>query len=352
MFAKFLMLPLLYFNVFSVQNKDNLIIYSSVDKSFFQPIVESYYRQTGIEISLYQGNAAEILKRVELEGEFSNTDLVVLSDVGRIKYLERKKLLEKITSKKLTEIVSNKYKSASGYWFGLTKKVLPIYYSKKRLTSNERLKINDYFSLADPLWKGRLCLSSSSQIENQSLVSSLINLSTEENVSHWIRGIVANQSMVAFGNGKSQLVNMLQGKCDLTFAYFNDYKELDNRYKDLGEEIGIIWPKLNNYSTGIHVNITAVGVLKSSNKIQQANNFLEFLFNSYNQKLVFSKLNEMPISNELSGSFASMNEQEVLLDELWPIVRRLESSSGNYRELEFLIQFEKMINQKKEYQWK
>ncbi len=276
-------------------------IYSAREENLIKPILDRYSEQTGTTINLITGGADELIKRLELEGENSPADLLLTVDVGRLLRAKQADLLQPVESDVLAEAIPEQYRDSEGYWFGLSLRSRVIVYDKTRVNPSE---LSSYEALADPKWKGKLCVRSSSNIYNQSLTAAMIEHQGVEATEQWARGLVANFARNPQGGDRDQISAIAAGQCEL--AIVNTYylagmlrSEVGNN-RETAERVAVFWP--NQDDRGAHINISGAGVAKASQRPQEAVRLLEFLVGEEAQAWYAETNNEFPVREGIAPS--------------------------------------------------
>ena len=135
------------------------------------------------------GKADALLKRLRMEGEASPADVFITVDAGRLHRAKEAGVLQKIGSESIDAAVPAHLRDADGFWVALSKRARTIIYARDRV---DAAALSTYEGLADPTWKGRICIRSSGNIYNQSLVASMIEASGVEQTEAWAEGLVGN----------------------------------------------------------------------------------------------------------------------------------------------------------------
>jgi iron(III) transport system substrate-binding protein len=153
-----------------------------------------------------------------------------------------------------------------------------------------------YEELADPIWKGKICIRSSSNVYNQSLMASIIEADGEDAAKAWATGIRDNLARAPQGGDTDQLRGIVSGECDVAVAnqyYFARAMESDVEGLSAGiDNIGWVWP--NQDDRGTHVNLTTAAILASSPNPESAAALMEFLTSDFAQNHFASQNNEYP----------------------------------------------------------
>jgi iron(III) transport system substrate-binding protein len=252
-------------------------IYSGREENLIKPILDRYTAQTGTRINLVTAGADELTKRLELEGANSPADLLLTVDVGRLLRAKEANLLQPVTSQVLSEQIPAQYRDSEGYWYGISLRARVVVYDAARVDPAE---LSTYEGLADPKWRGRICVRSSGNIYNQSLTAAMISHLGTAATEEWARGLVANFARNPQGGDRDQISAVAIGQCQL--AIVNTYYLAGMAQSQVGndrrtaESVAVFWPNQND--RGTHINISGAGVTKSAKNREEAVKLLEFLF--------------------------------------------------------------------------
>lgn len=152
-------------------------VYSARKEALIKPILEQFTDKTGIKVNLITGKADALISRMQNEGKHSPADLLVTTDVGRLYRAKTQDLLQAVDSKVLSDNIPAHLRDPQQHWYALTLRARPIMYAKDRVAADELSTLQD---LTDAKWKGRICIRSSSNIYNQSLIASMIEIQGEQ----------------------------------------------------------------------------------------------------------------------------------------------------------------------------
>lgn len=304
----------------AVHAAEEVNIYSGRKEALIKPALDQFTQKTGIKVNLVTGKADALMQRLVVEGSASPADILITSDVGRLSSAKSKGLFQVVDSDVLQKQIPENLRDADNQWFGLSLRARPIFYVKDKVDVKQ---LSSYENLVDPQWQGRVCIRSSSNIYNQSLVASLLKANGEELTQKWLKGFVANFARTPTGGDTDQLRALAAGVCDIAIAntyYYgrllNSAKEAD---KDVTKKIAIFWP--NQADRGTHVNVSGAGVVKSAKNKANAIKLIEFLASSEVQQWYAEVNNEYPVveSVEESTTLAAWGEfksDEVALTKL------------------------------------
>ena len=146
-------------------------LYSSRHYDTDVALYDTFTEQTGIAVNLIEGDADQLLERIKAEGGNSPADVLITVDAGRLWRAEQAGLLQPVSSPVLDDAIPAELRHPEGKWFGFSQRLRGIVYAKDRVDPSE---ITSYEDLADAKWQGRVCIRSSTNVYNQSLVASMI----------------------------------------------------------------------------------------------------------------------------------------------------------------------------------
>jgi iron(III) transport system substrate-binding protein len=273
---------------------EELNIYSSRHYQTDEALYENFAKETGITINRIEGKGDELIERIRNEGANSPADLLITVDAGRLWRAEQAGLFQPVQSQALERRIPANFRHPAGHWFGFSSRARLILYNKSAVKPGE---IARYEDLADPKWRGRICVRSSSNIYNQSLLGAMIAALGEAGAEAWAAGVVANLARDPVGGDTDQIKGAAAGECDLAIA--NSYyfvrlmasgKQAD---REIAEALGVVFP--NQTDRGAHMNISGAGVLKNAAHKEAAVKFLEYLASDSAQSYFADGNNEYPV---------------------------------------------------------
>ena len=276
-------------------------VYSARKENLIKPLLLQFSEQTDIEVNLITGKADALLQRMVSEGEHSPADLLITVDAGRLYRAQQAQALQPIDSKVLKDSIPKQYRDPAGHWYALSLRTRPIMYAPDRVSPQD---LSTYEALGDALWKHRICIRSSNNIYNQSLVASLLAHHGESKTLAWSKALVSNFARPPQGGDRDQVRAVAAGQCDLAIA--NSYylgkmlASTDADQRGAAENVRIFWP--NQEGRGVHVNISGAGVAKHSKNKASAIKLLEFLASDEAQHWYADTNFEYPVKPGVSPS--------------------------------------------------
>lgn len=301
-------------------------IYSARQEQLIKPLLDQFTQETGIKVNLVTGDADALLSRLQSEGDLSPADLLITTDAGRLHRAKEAGVLQSIDSAVLEQRVPAHYQDTDNQWFGLSLRARPIFYNKDSVDPKQ---LSTYEALAQPEFKGRVCIRSSANIYNQSLIASMVAADGEKATLEFAKALVKNFARPPKGGDRDQISAVANGICDIAIAntyYFGGMTQSKNASEiEATEKVAIFWP--NQKGRGTHVNISGAGVVKTAKNKQQAIQLLEFLVNNDSQAWYANANFEYPVvagvnANETLQSWGSFKADTVNLSRLGELNRQ------------------------------
>ena len=278
----------------SLAEENTLNIYSSRHYNTDEKLYTDFTKETGIEIKRVDGKGDALIARLEQEGELAPADLFITVDAGRLWRAEQAGLFQPVESETLSAKVPANLKHPEGQWFGFSTRARVLVYNTDKIKEGT---LTSYKDLADPQYKGRICVRSSGNIYNQSLLASIIAQDGEEAAKTWAKGVLDNLARKPQGGDTDQIKAVDAGVCDIALAnsYYFFRLQRSEKAEDNAviEKLAIAFPEQD--AKGTHVNISGAGVLKNAKNKDAAVKFLEYLTTDAAQAYFANGNNEYPV---------------------------------------------------------
>ncbi|MCG7932940.1 MAG: Fe(3+) ABC transporter substrate-binding protein [Candidatus Thiodiazotropha lotti] len=301
MFSKLILAPLVLSLLLPVvASADEVNLYSARKEKLIKPLLDRFTQETGIEVNLVTGKADALLQRLQSEGRNTPADLLITTDAGRLHRAKAAGVTQTVDSELLNKVVPSNYRDPQGHWFGLSLRARPILYVKGKV---DPATLSSYEALTDPQWKGRICIRSSGNIYNQSLVASMIEANGLESTEAWAKSFVKQFARPPKGGDRDQIKAAAAGLCDIAVA--NTYylagmlKSKDQAQRQAAEKMGVFWP--NQAGRGAHVNISGAALIKTAKHKQAAIKLLEFLVGESAQAWYAETNGEYPVRSNVAA---------------------------------------------------
>jgi len=294
-------------------------IYTYRQPELIQPVLDAFTAETGIKTEvLFLDKGLE--ERVQAEGQNSPVDVIMTVDISRLTKAKEAGITQALVDETVNAEIPAEYRDPEGNWFGLTKRARVIYASKDRVTDTALT----YADLADPKWKGKLCMRSGQHDYNLALFSAAIAHWGPEKTEEWMKGLKANLGRKPDGGDRPQAGAILAGECDIALG--NTYyvglmrtNEKDPKEKEWGNAVNVIFPTFENGLT--HVNISGIALAKNAPNRDNAVKLIQFLASDNAQQIYAEKNFEYPVEpglepSEMVKSFGTLNADTLPLAEI------------------------------------
>ena len=260
-------------------------------------LYEEFTKETGIKVNIISGKGSALIERLKAEGVNSPGDIFFTVDAGNLANFQKQGFLQPIQSKAIIQTVPSELRGENNEWVAVAKRARVIFYNPA-LVSQEEINNIDYEDLADKNWEGRVVIRSSSNMYNQSLVSSLISNLGAEKTEEWAKGLVSNFARKPQGNDRSQIMAVANEEASIAIA--NTYYigimlsgKGGNEQLNAAKKVKIAFPNQDN--RGTHINISGGGVLRYAPNRENAEKFLAFLLSEKAQNHIVNNTFEYPV---------------------------------------------------------
>lgn len=269
-------------------------LYSARKEALIKPLLNEFTASTGIKVNIISSKADALLKRIESEGLNSPADVLLTTDAGRLHRAKSAGIFTTIKSESIDKSVAQQYKDKDGQWVGLSVRARPIMVTE----AGKKFGIANYTDLAKAELADSICIRSSSNIYNQSLVAGMLASNDESTVETWVKGLVNNMARPPQGGDRDQIRAAAAGQCSVVVAntyYLANMLSDPNNQSDFaaGSAVSIIWPNQNQL--GAHVNISGAGVLKTAPNADNAVRLIEYLASEKAQEIYANVNLEYPV---------------------------------------------------------
>jgi iron(III) transport system substrate-binding protein len=294
---------------------DEVNLYSARKEKLIKPLLDRFTEETGIRVNLVTGKADVLLQRLQSEGRNSPADLLITTDAGRLYRAKAAGVTQAVASAELEKRIPANFRDPQGHWFGLSLRARPILYVRERV---DPAALGTYEDLADAQWRGRICIRSSDNIYNQSLVASLIAANGPQATEHWARALVRNLALPPKGGDRDQIKAAAAGICDIAIA--NTYylagmlESKDAAQRAAAGKLAVFWP--NQQGRGAHVNLSGASVTRAAKNRANAVRLLEFLVGSEAQSWYARSNGEYPVRQDVPPSELLQSWGEFKMDGL------------------------------------
>lgn len=279
-----------FISIFSVTALADVNIYTDRDPGVMAEISKAFEAATGESVNVINVGYPDIKGRLESEGERTPADLVIYKDMVYMSDIANSGLLQNLPEGVEAEKVAASLRSES--FVSISMRPRTVVYSKDRVEASEGLSYKD---LADPKWKGRLCVRTSTNSYSQGLSAAMVADLGAEETARILSGWVNNFATEPLQKDSMILNAIAEGTCDV--GVVNSYYYVRALEEDPNFPVSL---SLKNTP---YVNGVAVGMIKASKKTELVAKYINHLLSDETQSLI-SNSNQQYSTTDLSLSNA------------------------------------------------
>lgn len=270
-------------------------VYTYREQKLIQPLFDEFSKDTGIKVNIVSASSG-LDKRIAAEGANSPADVLLTVDVGRLQDAVRAGIAQPIKSAALDKAVPAQYRQPEGLWYGISMRARVVYASRERVKQDAIT----YEELADPKWKGKICIRPGQHIYNNGLIAAYIARHGEAKAEEWLKGLKANLAQKPSGGDRDQARDVAAGKCDLGIGntYYWALMTKNPQQKAWTEATKVILPTFAG--GGTHVNLSGVVLAKHAPNKANALKLMEWLVGEKAQQIYADINYEYPVLAEVA----------------------------------------------------
>lgn len=262
-----------------------LVIYSGRDEKLIGPLIEKAKKDLKKDIQVRYGNTAELAIALLEEGQNSRADLFFTQDAGALGNLEKKQVTLPIPSK-LLDKVDARFRSAKGYWLGISGRARVISYNTKLVNRGELPLLVS--QLTQPKWRGKVGWAPTNG-SFQSFITAMRVLQGDGTTLQWLKAMKAN-GVKDYG-GNSAIVEAV-GRGEVYLGLVNNYYLYNLKKNDPN------LPVANHYTikdAGAMINVAGVAITKTTDQKADVEALIDYLLKPSSQNYFAQETNEYPL---------------------------------------------------------
>ncbi len=274
---------------FTAAAAEEVNLLSTRQEFLLRPFLDVFEEQSGIKVNVVYMKKGMLERLKARPGE---VDLILTKDIANLSAIAEADLLQPYSSEVIDANIPAPRRDQNHLWTGLTMRARVFYYAKERV---DPASLSTYASLADPKYKGKICMRSGYHNYNVALISAMVAETGADATKSWLKGVKANLARKPQGNDRAQVRAVASGECDIAIG--NTYymgKMLENpKQRPWAAAAAIFFP--NQDSSGTHINITGGGITKAAKNKENATKLLEFFTGSLAQTMYSQVNHEYPL---------------------------------------------------------
>jgi iron(III) transport system substrate-binding protein len=262
----------------SSSGNDELLVYNAQHESLTKAWIDAFTKETGIKVTYRQGGDTELGNQLVAEGDKSPADVFLTENSPAMAAVERAGLFADLDAETINQVPSQ-YRPASGKWTGVAARTTVFVYNTAKLQPDQLPK--SLLDLQQPTWKGRWG-AAPTKADFQAIVAALLHLKGEAATTQWLAGMKANATIYNDNIATLRAVNT--GEVDGGVIYHYYWFRDQAKTKEMTGNTALYY--FRNQDPGAFVSLSGGGVIKSSKKAPQAQQFLRFITGKGGQEVL------------------------------------------------------------------
>ncbi|MDR6917410.1 iron(III) transport system substrate-binding protein [Pseudomonas sp. 3296] len=257
---------------------DGIVVYNAQHESLTKAWVEGFTKETGIKVTVRNGDDTEMGNQLVQEGAASPADVFLTENSPAMVLVDNAGLFAPVAPTTL-EQVDAAYRPAHGKWVGIAARSTVFVYNPSKLPAADLPK--SLMDLAGPDWKGRWGASPAGA-DFQAIVAAVLELKGEAATLEWLKGMKANYTAYRGNSAVLKAVNAGQVDSGVIYHYysFGDQAKTGENSKNTA----LFYFK--HKDPGAFVSVSGGGVLASSKHKEEAQALLKWITGKEGQKVL------------------------------------------------------------------
>ncbi len=275
---------------------DKLVVYSGRAERLIKPVLDAFEAKTGVKVELLSSGTTELVNRLEVEGARTTADVLITNDAGSLERARELGLFRPLNLREVDRNIPAQFRAADNSWIGLSGRFWIVVYNTKHVKPED---VKSLLDLASPRWKDKIAIPNAGSEYLQAGVSVMKAAQGDAKAREFLNGLKTNAGTRVYGKS-SQIVEAV-AKGEVPVGIVNHYYVYRVLATDPATPIGAIMPDQHEGGMGAIMNVSGIGVLKSTQHLESAKLLVEFLVAQAGQKL-FADLNkEYPLHPEVKA---------------------------------------------------
>ncbi|HFZ0818334.1 TPA: iron ABC transporter substrate-binding protein [Enterobacter cloacae] len=253
----------------AADNNEGIVVYNAQHENLVKSWVDGFTKETGIKVTLRNGDDSELGNQLVQEGSASPADVFLTENSPSMVLVDNAKLFAPLDAETLKQVPAE-YRPAHGRWIGIAARSTVFVYNPEKLSEQQLPK--SLMDLAKPEWKGRWAASPSGA-DFQAIVSAMLALKGEQATLEWLKAMKAN--FVAYKGNSTVMKAVNAGQIDGGVIY-HYYRFVDqSKTGENSKNTKLYYFK--HQDPGAFVSLSGGGVLASSKHKAQAQAFIKYI---------------------------------------------------------------------------
>jgi iron(III) transport system substrate-binding protein len=256
----------------------SIVVYNAQHEDLVQEMVAGFTKATGIQVTLRNGDDAELGNQIVQEGKASPADVFLTENSPSMALVDRAGLFAK-SSATTTANVPASFRPSTGDWTGWAARATVFAYNPTKVPANTvPASIMD---LAKPEWKGRFGIAAGGA-DFQAIVSAVLSIEGEAATKTWLEGLKTNAKVYQGNTAIMKAVNA--GEVDSGVIYH--YYWAKDRAESGANSKNVELHYFGKQDPGAFLSVSGAGVLASSKHQADAQKLVDYLTSKDGQEIL------------------------------------------------------------------
>lgn len=289
-------------------------LYTHREPGLIKPLLDQFTAETGVKVNVVFAKSG-LAERIQSEGERSPADLLLTVDIATLAHAGSLGVTQPLRSKVVELVVPPALRANDGGWTGVSMRARVIYVSKERV----RDAALTYEDLADPRFKGKICIRDGNHDYNNALIAAMIAHKGEAGAETWLKGLRANLAKKPSGGDRDVAKDIAAGICDIGLGntYYVGLMNGDPQQRAWAEAIRVVMPTFKD--RGTHVNVSGIVLARHAKNKAEAVRLVEWLVGRKAQEFYAARNFEYPVARDVPvepfiAGFGALNADDLPLE--------------------------------------
>lgn len=283
---------------------DKLVVYSGRAERLIKPVLDAFTAKTGIQVDLLSSGTTELVNRLKAEGDRAPADLLLTNDAGSLELARGAGLLRPLNMREVERAIPPQFRAADNSWVGLSGRFWIIAYNTTMVKPDQ---IGSLLDLAQPQWKDKIAIPNSGSEYLQAGVSVIRASHGDERTKKFLEGLRDNAGSQVYQKS-SQIVDAV-AKGQVALGIVNHYYVYRHLATQPTAPLAVLMPDQKEGAMGAIMNVTGIGIVKSSTHVENAKLLIEFLISQAGQKMFADLDKEYPLHQDVKADPALVDRK-------------------------------------------
>ncbi len=288
------------------KNAQEVVVYTSVDQIFSEPIFNTFEKKTGITVKAVfdteETKSTGVLNRLIAESKKPQADVFWSGDPVRPFLLIKRGLVESFVAPNARSIPAN-FKAENATWTGFAARARILLINTQRISGKD--KPTSVKDLANPRWKGQTAIANPLFGTTTMHIAALFTLWGDKQTRQFLNDLKTNQVRLASSNGE---VKRLVVSGEVAFGL----TDTDDAHEAIQSDapVEVVYP--DQASIGTLMMPTTAVLIKGGPNPETARKLIDFLVSAEVEQHMSKSAAHIPVRPELVNALTLKKNQSLV----------------------------------------